>query len=328
MGIWTAWLVLLLSVAAAHWGADRLAEPLQRLRRQRGFNPAAGATLVALATASPEIGTNSASALQHASDIGVGNLLGANIVSVPVIVGIAYLASRRSARREGSDGQHVLPLGEEANRIQGWPYLGVVLLAAALTLPAPWRGLQPVDGGVMLLAYAAYVWHAFRRGRGRPQPVQWRTPEILWACLGLALLVGGAIFTVRATETLVAAYGISQLVGGLFITATMSVLPEAFATWSLARQGQTTPAATSVIADNLATMTLGFFPLALAGTPLREPLLYAVNMGFVALYAVALVLFIRYPREPKGIDRRELGALLGIYLLYVAVMAGLLFAQG
>lgn len=90
--LWT--LVLLASVWAAHWGADQLANPLQKLRKQWGLNEAAGAALVALATASPEIGTNTASALQGLSDIGLGNLLGSNIISVPVIVGVAYIASQ------------------------------------------------------------------------------------------------------------------------------------------------------------------------------------------------------------------------------------------
>ena len=36
-------LVLIASVWAAHWGSDRLAEPLEKLRRQWGLSEAAGA---------------------------------------------------------------------------------------------------------------------------------------------------------------------------------------------------------------------------------------------------------------------------------------------
>ncbi len=77
------WLiVLLISVGAAHWGWEQIADPLQKLRRQWGLTETAGAAFVALATASPEIGTNTASAVQGFSDIGLGNLLGSNIISV------------------------------------------------------------------------------------------------------------------------------------------------------------------------------------------------------------------------------------------------------
>ncbi|NEP19880.1 MAG: sodium:calcium exchanger, partial [Leptolyngbya sp. SIO4C1] len=94
--------VLLASVWAAHWGSDQLAVPLAKLRRQWGLSEAAGAAFVALATASPEIGTNAASALQGFSDIGLGNLLGSNIISIPAIVTVAYWASR-SQRPQRSD---------------------------------------------------------------------------------------------------------------------------------------------------------------------------------------------------------------------------------
>ncbi|MEM8722978.1 MAG: hypothetical protein AAGE84_27460 [Cyanobacteria bacterium P01_G01_bin.39] len=74
-----------------------------------------------------------------------------------------------------------------------------------------------------------------------------------------------AYFIVTATERLVSLIGISQIIGGLLITSTLSIAPEVFATWSVAKSGQVTAATTSVIADNTATMTLALFPLALVG---------------------------------------------------------------
>ena len=50
--VWS--LVLVASVWAAHWGSDRVAKPLEKLRRQWGLSEAAGAAFVALATASPQ----------------------------------------------------------------------------------------------------------------------------------------------------------------------------------------------------------------------------------------------------------------------------------
>lgn len=320
MATWAAWGILVLAVLASHWGADRLAEPLQKLKTRLGFPAAAGASIIALATSSPEISTNAASALQGVSAIGLGNLLGANIISVPVIVTVAYVATR--GRRRGGVRHHLLPLEENANRLQALPYLGVVALVALLTLPAPWRGLQPVDGWIMLGAYAAYLVQALLRGRVPGRPASWTGREITLAIGGVAVLVAGAYYTVRATEALVAAYGISQLVGGLFITAGMSVLPEVFATWSLARRGMITPATTSVIADNLATLTLAFFPLALVATPVEDMRLYSFNLGFVAAYAVAFVVFVRYRANRKGFELWEVLALNLLYIVYLALMLG------
>ena len=43
--------VLLAAVWAAHWGAEHLAEPLKKLRKQWGFSVAAGGAFVASAWA-------------------------------------------------------------------------------------------------------------------------------------------------------------------------------------------------------------------------------------------------------------------------------------
>lgn len=105
---------MLASVWAAHWGSDKLAEPLKKLRQQWGISEAAGASFVALATTSPEVGTNTVSAIRGLSDIGLGNLLGSNIISVPAIVTVAYIASRKRSRAKGNCAQRTL-LEEKRN---------------------------------------------------------------------------------------------------------------------------------------------------------------------------------------------------------------------
>ena len=153
---------------AAHWGVDNIAKPLQKLRNRFGLSAAAGGAFIALATASPEIGTNTVSALRGLSDIGLGNLLGSNIVPVPVIVVTAYLATRSQRDKPR------LEVESGTNRVQALPYLAVIGLVALLTLPAPWRGLQPVDAFIMLAAYAVYFVNALFRGRSEGEEVEWR----------------------------------------------------------------------------------------------------------------------------------------------------------
>lgn len=77
-------LVLLAAVWAAHWGSDQVAEPLKKLRQQWRLTEAAGAAFVALATASPEVGTNTVSAIRRFSDIGLGNLPAFNLFTQEV----------------------------------------------------------------------------------------------------------------------------------------------------------------------------------------------------------------------------------------------------
>jgi cation:H+ antiporter len=150
--------------------------------------------------------------------------------------------------------------------------------------------------------------------------VKWNRKESIFALLGIAALMVGAYFTVTATENIVSILGISELVGGLFITSTLSIVPEVFATWSVARSGQFTAATTSVIADNTATMTLAFFPLALVTVPIENLVLYSVNLFFVAALAIVYALFIRLGLPKYSFSLKEVLALNGIYGVYLVVL--------
>ena len=314
-------LALLASVWAAHWGSDQLADPLQKLRRQWGLSEAAGAAFVALATASPEIGTNTASAVRGFSDIGLGNLLGSNIVSVPAIVAVSYFANRHYRdRRQSEEQPKALKVKPEALNVQAIPYILIIILAALLAVPPAWRGLQPIDGWIMLGAYFVYLAQAILRERQSKQNTQWQKSEIAIAVLGVLVLGVGAYFIVTATERIVSILGISQLIGGLFITSTLSILPEIFATWKVAQSGQVTAATTSVIADNTATMTLALFPLALVNLPIQDISLFAVNLAFVALLAMAYAAFIQWGKRQYSFEFWEVVSLVGIYLIYLGVM--------
>ena len=342
----TAWLwvpVLLAAGWAAHWGAERLADPLKKLRQQWGFSAAAGGTLIGIASASPEIGINIASAVRGVADIGLGAMLGANTVAIPLVVTVAYWASRRERlggeAGEGSEGadpdesptahrRHVreglLHVRREAVTVQALPYLAILALVAALTLPARWRGLQPVDGWILLAAYGAYVAQALLRGREDAERVDWSRKEIALAVAGVLVLALGAYFTVRATEGLVAALGIPKLVGGLFITAPVAALPETFAVWSVTRSGQVTSATTGVLGDQVATMTVTFLPLALTSTPVDDLQLFWVSLAFVAAMPVAFAALVPRQGREAGFTRARVLLLDAVYVAYLAVMDPLL----
>ena len=322
--LWT--LALVGAILSAHWGADQLSVPLQKLRQQWGLSEAAGAALVALATASPEIGTNTASALRGLSDIGLGNLLGSNIISVPAIVVVAYLANRRRTADSppGSPlpDRHLLRVKREALTVQALPYLGVIGVAALLTLPPAWQGLQPIDGYIMVGIYGLYLAQAILRKRQQREPVDWSSREVWVAIAGVLALSFGAYLTVTATENIVSILGISQLIGGLFITSTLSIAPEVFATWSVARSGQVTAATASVIADNTATMSLALVPLALVSTPIDDMVLFLVNLGFVTLFAAAYggLIHLGDDRGKYSFATWEVASLVGLYGVYLVVM--------
>lgn len=335
--------VLVVGVFVAHWGAEQLSKPLKKLRQQWGLTAVAGGAFVGLAAASPEISINTVSALRGVSDIGLGVMLGSNIVSMPLIVTVAYLASRKrglnpsegqtSSSQRSNPGQknsqhdthrqtQLLRVKRDAVTILALPYLAVLALVAVLTIPASWRGLQPIDSWIMLAAYAVFLGQAVFRGRQESESVEWNRKELGLAALGIIAIILGGYGAVRATENIVATLGISRIVGGLFITGILAASPEVFATWSVVRSGQVTAGTTSVIGDNAVTMTVAFFPLGLVTVPVTDFQLFWVNLTFVALMPATYAALLHWGSSvyEHGFKRWQVLVFDSLYLGYIAVM--------
>lgn len=324
------WAVILLgAVWLAHWGAEHLSSPLKKLRRQWGFSVAAGGSFIGLAAASPEIGINATSAIRGVGDIGLGALLGSNVLAIPMMVVVAYLATRKKGIGGHNSGhknhgehrrEHLLQVDPQAVTVQALPYLGIIALFALLTLPAPWRGLQPVDGWILLIGYLVYLTQALLRGREKGEDVKWNRKEKWLAAAGIAALAVGAYLTVFSTEKIVSAVGISKIIGGLFITAPIAALPEVFATWYVARSGQVTSGVTSVMGDHVVTMTLAFIPLTIIGMPIGNMLLFWVTLAFVAVMPALYAAFIWWGGRRSGFRRWQVATLPVVYAAFAAVI--------
>ena len=328
MSAWVWAVVLLAAVWIAHWGAENLASPLKKLRKQWGFSVAAGGALIGVAAASPEIGINITSAITGVGDIGLGTMFGSNAIAIPLMVITAYIATRNLKKKNADEdhkehlSKHLLKVDPTAVTVQAIPYLVIVAVVAVLTVPSAWRGLQPVDGWIMLGMYILYLVQALLRGKSESVKVEWKKKEIWLAVAGLVALGVGAFFTVRATENIVSALGMSKVVGGLFITAPMAALPEIFATWSVAKNGQITSGVTSVIGDHATTLTIAFFPLALVGLPVSNFPLFVTVLSFVGLVGILYAAFIHWGGKDneQGFKLWQVIVLGAVLLVYVAVV--------
>ena len=188
MSTWVWFGVLLVAVWAAHWGAEHLSKPLKKLRKQWGFSVAAGGALVGLTAASPEIAINVSSAITGSAGIGLGVMLGSNILAIPMMVIVAYFATRKKNLKEGNSHHEMhlktnfIKVEPEAVTVQAIPYLGIIALLAVLTVPKAWRGLQPVDGWIMLGAYVVYLAQALLRGGKRERKGRLEKERSLAGC--------------------------------------------------------------------------------------------------------------------------------------------------
>lgn len=333
---WTVTLwggLLLVAVFGADWGADQLSGPVRTLRHRWGLSAIQGGALVGLTLAGPEIAINAASAYRGAADVGLGLILGGNVLSLPLLTSIAYLASREpdlgeraevesSTEHESHVEDRFLRIQSDALSVLTLPYIGLIVLVGLLTLPAGWRGLQPIDGVVLIVAYLVYLLQAIVRGRGDRDlsDAEWSGHDFVRSLGGVAVLVAAAYGIVTATEQLAAAFGISALLGGLFITAPLGLAPEAFGTWHVTRSGQITEGAVDVITDSAVTLTLAMVPLSLVVVPIENFRLFWVSLLFVLLMPLAYAAFVRWGTREAGFARWEVVAFDFLFVLYVGIV--------
>lgn len=321
LGLWFA--IILCGIAAMQWGARRITALFGALRTHWGLAETAGGAMMGLATASPEISVNIASVLFGWPAIGLGTALGSNVPALPLIFAVSYASTRwhSEARREPDRPQvpHVKP---QAAWVQAMPYLLVLALLAILTIPAGWQGLQPVDAAVLGLAFAVYFAQAVMRGRGKADGSDFPRRRAIGAALGVAAIAAGGVGSVIASRHVNQALGISDLVGGLFITGLLCALPESFAAWRLSRRGQGTAAISGAYADGTTSLTLALVPPSLAGAPLGNLPLFAVNIGFLALCLLGYVMMNSRVRGERITLAKVASYGLGyaVYLVAVAVI--------
>lgn len=321
-------LLLLAGIWAMQRGAGLAGDVVDRVRRRLGYPEAAGAAFMGLATATPEISINVSSVVFGWPDLGLGAALGSNIPALPLAILLSFLAVRLATKPAGAERS----LGEAdaetprvkaaAVPVQFAPYLAVVILLAALTLPPRWAGLQPVDAAILLLAAAVYfALIAVRHQRGErvaPEP-----KGKLKLLLAAPLIAAGAVASVFGAQQLGQAAGLPDLVTGLFLIGFLCALPESVAAWRFARAGHATFGVSAATADGVVSLTLALVPPALKGSQLGDRPLYMLNLGFLAAVILAYILM-NHPRFGERLNLARVAVFVVGYAVYLALTVTLL----
>ncbi|NBB93920.1 MAG: calcium/sodium antiporter [Gammaproteobacteria bacterium] len=118
------------------------------LARDLGVSEAViGLTLVAVGTSLPELAVSLLAVIRRQVDVAVGNILGSNLFNLLGILGVSSLLQ-------------TLPFPHRMVVFDQWVLLGCSI--AVLFMLWTGRRLSQVEGGVFLIAYAAYLFVTFR----------------------------------------------------------------------------------------------------------------------------------------------------------------------
>ena len=321
----STFIYLFAGLALLAGGAELLVRNAARLAARLGIPPLLiGLTVVAFATAAPELTVSLRSALNGQGDLAVGNVLGSNIFNVLVILGLcALIAPLRVAR--------------QLIRLDVPLMIAASLLAWLLALDGSYGRL---DGAVLfaaLLAYSGFLFQANRHAPPAPaadeyvreyaRPLQRRLAipaQLLGIGAGLVLLVAGADLLIDGAVALARALGLSELIIGLTLVAAGTSLPELATSLFAALKGERDIAVGNIIGSNLFNLfgVLGLSALFAPGISISPN---ALAFDFPVMIAVAVaclpVFFAGY-----RIERWEGLLFLAYYLAYIVYLA--LFTTG
>jgi len=278
-------LILVLGLILVVFGADYLVEGASAIARRFGLSEfVIGLTIVGMGTSAPEMVVSFIGAFGGNADISVGNVVGSNIFNTLLILGLTGI---------------LLPVAiTSENRKKDVPMniiitvLLIVLGFKKTILGIGSDGLTRVDGMVLLLLFALYMWQSFTSDAGKDEQAdETKSIKLGWALLmvagGLAALIyGGNLFVDSATD-IARRLGVSDKFIAITILAGGTSLPELATCVAAAAKKKGQLALGNIIGSNIFNVLL-----ILGGSALIHPLSFEdisfVDMGVLLVSALVL----------------------------------------
>ncbi|MBD8806571.1 MULTISPECIES: calcium/sodium antiporter [Pseudomonas syringae group] len=280
-----------------------------------------GLTVVAMGTSAPQMAVSLQAAFSDNTDIAVGSVIGGNIFSVLVILGLCALVTP-------------LRVARQVLRVDIPLMIGACLLVIALSLTGEF---SKFDGVLLLAALLLCLFIVVRQGGHAPRHGHADTTEKPRALTRIAMLAGGLLLLTSGGHLLVDAsvviainLGLSERIIGLTVIAIGTSLPALMTSLIAAMRGERDIAVGNVIGSNLFNL-LGVLGLTALVAPV--PLTISPNALVFDLPIMLGVAVLCVPLFYSGyrIDRIEGLFLLSLYLTYglhiVSISTGMLLAE-
>ena len=304
-------LVILLVAARFFTGAA------ERLGLALGLSPfVVGVFIVAIGTSLPELVASLVSVRAGTSEIVSGNVLGANAANLLLILGAVSVAVPAGR----------INLGEQYLFIDLHFLLGATL--AMVTAMSDGR-VTPVEGALLLLAYAVYVAYLLAEGRtetaNAAQAANLSTPRrrhardlLVLLASGAAIYVGGER-TVAGLSQLAVALGIAPAIASVTILSIGTTLPELAVSITAARRGLASLAVGNILGSCIFNALVVCGAASLAGGVEVPAAIRTFALPFVA--AASLLFYLL--TQDKRVSRWEGLLFLVLFFLFMTKMAGI-----
>ena len=247
------YLILLVSLAGIVFGADYLvAGAVSIAKRFKISDFIIGAVIVGVGTSMPEFVVSFIGAIKGNADVAIGNVVGSNIFNTLGILGLTAILFPIAISRENMKFE--LPF-----------CIVVSLLLTILALNFFVGGeavIGRVDGLILLLCFALFMWHSLHKGESssKSESASTTISTPLWrgvvkVVVGLAVLITSCDVFVDNAVLIAKSFGVSDAFTSLTLIACGTSLPELAASLAAAMKRNTQLALGNVIGSNIFNIT-------------------------------------------------------------------------
>ena len=285
------YIILIVTLVGIVFGADLLvAGAVSVARRYKVSDFVIGAAIVGIGTSVPELVVSFFGALKGNADVAIGNVVGSNIFNVLGILGMTAIC---------------FPIAiDKKNMTFEIPFcIGISILLTLLALnffdgtPAV---ISRVDGIILLLLFAGYMWYSFTRDKknglteaSEDMPTEKPTPlwlAIVKVVVGLGVLIVSCDMFVDDAVAIAKSWGVDDAIISLTLIACGTSLPELAASVVAAFKKNTQLALGNIVGSNIFNILL-ILGLSSQVMPLTSAGITVVDYGVMIGAAIVPLLF-------------------------------------
>ncbi|HEX54521.1 MAG: hypothetical protein DRO94_03855 [Candidatus Altiarchaeales archaeon] len=265
-----------------------------------------GFVVMALATSIPELSIGISSAIHQRPELALGNVIGANVIDLTLVIGIATLLKRG------------IKIETKTVRIDTVYMFLISLLPIILMSDGE---ISRIDGIILLIVFALYLirlMYQKERFKESEKGIEKREfyKNVLMFIVALSWLFISAAFLVTSAHNLAIGFGIPEMIIGLFMIALGTTIPELTFETKAVLSDHKYMALGDCVGSVIANSTLVLGITALIHPITADFLLFITSAFFMLTVAF---LFMTFVEAEKHILWQEAIALILLYVLFVIV---------
>jgi len=267
--------------------------------------------LISIATSFPELFVGISSALTGQTALALGNIIGANLLDLTLIMGILILLGKKIKTKN--------------TQLRESPYLLAGIVALPLVLFFFGNMLSRADGFLLLFVFFAYSYHLIKNSKKYVKGHEINKKKLgrskiilttLTLVLSLTVLIVSSYFVIKYASLISIDLQLPQILVGLFLISFGTTLPELAFGVRAALSGHESMSIGNQLGTIIVNSTLVLGIVALI-TPITADIFLFFVAGIFLLFSAFL--FVYFITSKEKLSSTEGMTLIGIYVLFVLV---------